>query len=385
MAALVYPLTAQESDPSIRFSGEAKTGIYWTQQQYEGKDPTSEIKIHNNDDSGSNQGRFRVNLDYDNGNSRGFRVRIDWHQWGDPYPDRWSYAFGYGNFFQDQLAVSVGKLGASPWGTGGPEMWKELEWTEKQGGMRVEWKPSFLPEGHKINTGFVLNYFNTDLDQGNPKAAEEVTLLEILKESTVGIAYTNPLGHVRFAYRFDSDMDANQANKAGADVGFGEDEIVYRVEEHVLRNILPGLEIWALGHFMGVSAVNDEIKNYRNWFFIQYAPEMFTAQIRLGYDYIKDRSELSIKPSFYWNFFDKLISIGAAYMYKQDFGNRVWEGSPYLEMQVEPMVRINWASSYIAFVYNWKQEYMGQTWAEAGNKDPIMQTQFMNLRFVIYF
>jgi len=92
--------------------------------------------------------------------------------------------------------------------------------------MRVEYKPSFVP-GH-LNVGFVLNYFNSDRDQGWPED-RTISLLNILRESVIGAAYTNDYFHVRLAYKFDDEYDAIQDNKVTG--GKGEDEFVYRIEE----------------------------------------------------------------------------------------------------------------------------------------------------------
>jgi hypothetical protein len=381
--ALCASAFAQE----IKFSGEAKSGIIWTSKQQEGMDVEANVALGSTDDAGfdtsklsGNPGRFRLNIDYDNGNNFGMRTRVNWETWSDPAPV-WSYAFGYGNFFDNQMTVSVGKLGGSPWGTGGPEMWKELEDSAKGGGMRVEWKPEFVPGS--LNIGFVLSYFNSDRDQGWPQE-KPLSLLNILNESVIGVSYTNDYFHFRTAYRFDDEYDATQENKNRG--GMGEDELVYRVEERMLGKILPGFQIWALGHLFGVTSDYEEMKLFRNWLFIQYAPEQFTAQIRVGYDYITSRSDFYVKPSFYWNFFNKLLSVGAAFQYCQDFGDgKVYEGSPYRYIEIEPKIQINFTSSYIAFAYNFKQEYMHRWEGLAANKDPLKQTQWMNLRFCIYY
>jgi hypothetical protein len=376
-AALSASAFAQEG---LKLSGEAKSGILWEQTQQEGGNPYANVSLHNKDDAGGGQGRFRLNMDYDNGNNFGFKVRIEWTVWKDSFPDSWPYAFGYGNLFDNQLTVAVGRLGASPWGSGGPEMWKELEST-RTGGMRVEWKPSFIPG---LNAGFVLNYANDDMDQGS--TARPVSFLDLLQESIVGISYTHDLFHVRVGYRFDSAMDATQgiSKEAG---GMGEDEIVYRIEERVLDNYLPGFQIWALGYGKGLSApAGVDILWLRNWLFVQYAPDLFTAQVRFGYDYISSRSDFYVKPSFYLNLFDRLVSVGASFQYTQDFGDgKVYPGSPYHIIEVEPKVQLNFTSSYIAFVYNWKQEYIQRWAALPANKEPLKQTQWMNLRFCIYF
>jgi len=372
-------ITAPAFTQELKLSGEAKSGIYWEQKQKEGQDVEAKVEIKSKDDAGGNEGRFRLNMDYENGNNFGFKLRVNWETWKDSVPNSWPYAFGYGNFFNNQLTISVGKLGSSPWGTGGPEMWKELEST-RTGGMRFEWKPSFVSG---LNAGFVLNYANDDMDQG---AATPVSFPDLLQESILGVSYTNDFFHIRVGYRFDSSMDAMQgvSKEAG---GKGEDEIVYRLEERVIGKYLPGFQIWALGYGKGLSAPSGvDILWMRNWFFIQYAPDLFTAQIRLGYDYISSRSDFYVKPSFYLNLFDKLMSVGASFQYCQDFGTgKLYEGSPYRYIEVEPKVQLNFTSSYIALAYNFTREYE-QPWdGLKPGKEPIKQTQWINLRFCIYF
>jgi len=372
---MVVSAFAQEG---LKLSGEAKSGIYWKQEQQQGQDPKAEVLMKSTDDAGSGRGRFRLNMDYTNSNNFGFQVRVNWETWSDTAP-QWPYAFGYGNFFENQLRISVGKLGGSPWGTGGPEMWKELE-AASGGGMRVEWKPEFVPG---LNAGFVLSYFNSDRDQGWPEG-KPLSLLNILNESVLGVSYTNDLFLIRLAYRFDDEFDATQENKNRG--GMGEDEFIYRIEERVLSKIIPDFQIWALGYWFGVTSEYPEMKLFQNWLFFQYAPEQFTAQIRVGYDYISSRSDFYIKPSFYWNFFNKLLSVGAAFAYCQDFGDgKMFEGSAYRYLEVQPKIQINFTSSYVAFEYYFKQEYVHPYSDLAVGKDPIKQTQWMNLRFCIYF
>ena len=395
-AALVVALftglaTPAFAEEGLKLSGEAKSGVYWEETQTAGDKADRKVKIHNNDgDSGSNQGRFRLNMDYEREDGFGMRTRFTFHEFkNDLGGSWWSYGFGYGNFFERQLTVSVGKLGGSPWGTGGPEMWKELE--ESTIGMRVEYKPSFVPG---LNVGFVLSDFNDDKDQGisNEEFAEKITIMELIKEMVVGVSYTHDWGLARLAYRFDSELDAKQDNKTSADAGKGEDEIVYRVEERVLKNYVPGLQLWVFGHLFGLSAVDKNIQWFRNWFIAQYEPvelfglnTPFTAQFRLGYNAILSRSELFVKPSFYWNFFDKLISVGTAFTYAQDFGEDKIQGDhPFYYMEIEPKIQLNFTSSYIAFVYNFRREYFHDFNAIPGF-DPIMQKQIINLRFCIYY
>jgi hypothetical protein len=379
-AFCVTTVFAQE----LKLGGEVKTGVFWSKEQFEGLPATSRVTLRSMDDAGSNQGRYRLNMDYDNGNGFGMRVRINWEQWGQGETPKWPYAFGYGNFFEDQMTVAIGKLGGSPWGTGGPEMWAELEsFHEEGGGMRIEWKPSFIPVG-KLNVGFVLNWFDGIREDTE---GMEPTLLDILQETVIGASYTHDLFMARAAVRLDSKWD----KPSGRGVVYGPEDregikIVYRLEEHVIGNYLPGFSIWALGYLLGVGTTIKETAWYRNWLFVQYAPDVFTAQLRLGYDYVDTRTRLYAKPSFYWNFFNNLLSVGAAFSYAQDFGNKKFEGSPYETIEIEPKIQLNFSSSYIAFVYNFSREYVNpDTLPEARGADPIKQTQWMNLRFCIYY
>ena len=367
----------------FNLSGEAKTGILWEEGQDNGKPKDlSKVRLNSKDDAGGNEGRFRLNMDYDNGNKLGFRARFQWQNWtADP---EWSYAFGYGNFFENQLTISLGKLGASPWGTGGPEMWKELE-VGRFGGMRIEYKPAFIPEQYgKFNVGFVLNYLD---DPDEASITRDATLADILRESVIGFSYTLDVFHIRFAYRLDSDLDSKQ-RMDGKKEG---DKLLYRIEERAIGNFLPGFQIWAIGYLVGVGASEPQFYDFQNWLFTEYSPPElgrlttpFTAQIRFGFDYVENRQIVHVRPSFYWYFFDKLISVGAMFKYGQDFGNKVFPGSPYLYMEIEPKIQLNFNSSYIAFVYNFRREYKGY-YAEARGLDPIRQSQYMNLRFCIYF
>jgi len=390
LSAFVF---AQEESgkPELKISGEAKSGIEWRQSQDEGKPPVSDpkrpsdpaVRLYNRDDAGDQGNRVRINMDYDNGNGFGVRFRIQWDNFNVAEVP-WSYAFGYGNFFDNQLTVSVGKLGASPWGTGG-DLWKQLE-TALYGGVRVEWKPAFIPVGH-LNVGFVLNQVD-DINEASNQLSP--TIWDLLQESVVGISYTHDLFHFRFAYRFDSILD-NIGGRFGLEGEKEGGKIIYRLEEYALRRAAPGLSMWAVGYLIGVGASFPEFYDYKNQFFTEYSPPElfglqtpFTAQIRLGYDYVETRQILHIRPLLYWNFFDKLFTVGAYFLYGLDFGNRVWEDAPYLYIEVEPKIQLNFSSSYISLVYNWRQEYISD-YPERRNADPIRRTQFINLRFCIYF
>jgi hypothetical protein len=373
----MLPLIAFAQE-GLKLSGEVKTGVFWQKKETSTAAPETELKIHSQDgDSGDYEGRFRLNMDYANSdNTRGFKLRVQWQDWTNEkqIPDVWPYAFGYGNFFDDQLTVSIGKLGGSPWGTGGPEMWKELEMT-RSGGVRFEFKPAFIAERYgKLNVGFVLNGPDSYTDAGLTRDPE---IIDLLQESVFGVSFEHELFLLRFSYRLDSELDMRLRGSEGKEG----DDFIYRVEERALNNILPGLQVWALGFIQGVGASKPDFVEYKNWVFVQYAPENFTAQVRLGYEGSADRSVAFVKPNFYYKLFNGLIEAGALVGYAQDFGaGKIYLDSPYSYIELEPKVQINFAvGAYAAFVYNYKLEYAFKT------DPPYRQTQWMNLRFGIYF
>jgi hypothetical protein len=376
----VYPAFAE----GFKIDGEAKTGLLSTKTETQINDPTEEARTGSKDDAGNGPGRLRLNMEYTRANF-GIKLRLNWEDWSfaDVPVSVLPYAFGYGNFFDDQFTVSFGKLGASPWGTGGPDMWKELEMVNN-GGIRFEYKPSFIPELKGLNVGFVLNGFNGYKDTWG---AKPVTFFHVLQESVIGVSYTHEFFHVRAAYRFDSEVDvAERGPMTGGDGG----ELVYRLEERILRNYISGFEIGALGywHNIGADENNEGSFGSENWLFVRYAPDLFTAQIRFGYDSLFKRQILHIKPSFYLNLFNKLIKVGASFLYGQDFGEfKVYPGSPFTYMEIEPLIQVNFAANaYIAFAYNLRREYKGmsQEYIDAGI-EPVVQTQWINLRFGLTF
>lgn len=358
----------------VKISGEVKSGILWekTEDKQPGSENIERIRLHSKDDAGSSFGRFRLNADYTNADGNmGIKIRLQWDEYNNEQSaPTWPYAFGWGNFFDDQLTVSVGKLGASPWGTGGPEMWRELE-VSRFGGMRLEYKPFYVPG--KLNVGFVLNWIDDIADSG---LTREATLLDLLQESVVGASYALDWFMVRLAYRFDSVLDAGAARSGGD--GQEGTKLIYRVEEYMLRNLLSDLSAWALGELIGLGADDPESSFFtRNWLFVQYAPPSFTAQIRFGLETTHNRSLVYAKPNFSYNLFNKLLVPSVMFGYAQDFGAaKIYPGSPFSYIEVEPKIQVNFApGAYVAFSYYYRMEY------KFAMSPPEQQAQWMNLRF----
>jgi hypothetical protein len=353
----------------LTVSGELKTGFYWQRQQIGNQEPEETGKLHNNDDAGSNQGRFRLNMQLDKENV-GMKVRFELTQWSanNAYASNaahWTYAFAYGYFWDNQIKISGGKMGDSPWGAGGPERWDELDTVI---GIRTEITPNALPG---LNVGFVLNDFNNGMRVGTAENPTTVTIGELLKETVFGISYTNDYFGLRFAYRLDSELD-NNADRL--DEG---SQMLYRVEEKVLTNYLDGFKIWANGFYNGIQS--DTGLLFYNWLYLQYAPSDFSSQLRVGFDASDsgERTVLHVRPSFYYHFFDHLLTTGLAFYYCQDFGTKYSDGSAYQYWKIEPQLRLNLANTTIALVYQYTSQYTQQ--------DTLTKTHWVNLRLVYTF
>jgi hypothetical protein len=363
----------------LTYSGEVKTGLYWDREEI-GDKVTETADVHIRDrgyvapgagkydgDSSPAEGRFRLNIQLDH-KDVGMKLRFEQNVWVDASMPKWSYAFAYGNFINNQLKISAGRLGDSPWGTGGPELYKELD---TKIGIRTEIQPNLIPG---LNIGFVLNEWN------GGEIAGQQTLAEVLQESVLGAAYTNDFFHIRFAYRLDSSLDS------------GDEEFVYRFEERALNNVLEGLQIIANGYYLGTNQQEGGRGgagpgfSSQNWLYVQYAPRDFTALVRFGLWLAGGQDELarqilSVKPGFYYNLFGNVLSVGAYFLYEQDFGEgKFYEGSPYLALEFQPLVRLNLGDNfYTALVYDYRNEYA------VVNRDDIKTTHWVNLQVVYTF
>jgi len=376
---LAAGLYAQSNDTELIITGEIKTGVYWERVEYENRDfiaPGDEfVQLGNNDgDSGfPGQGRFRLNMNlFNNQLNLGVKVRYEQNDFSKP-DFNMGFAFVYGDFLNNQLRFSFGKLGESPWSAGGPDIWQELD---SEVGFRTEFKPNFLKG---LNIGFVIN------DYGGTSGIKETlyyyyedTLLDILKETVVGASYTNDFFHARFSWRFDADADVYNDDQIGM-------EMMYRLEERILRKYVPGLEIWANGWWMGIGpddrVKKDDYQNFRNYFYVKYAPSLFLSELRLGMDIFSMRQKLTARGTFYFNIFPWLY-IGPAVTYQTELGeNRTVEGVAFNKIIVEPQIRVSFPNGYFAFVYNYEWDYVKEA-----TPDPVLkETQKFNLRFVLNF
>ncbi|GBU27551.1 hypothetical protein R84B8_01085 [Treponema sp. R8-4-B8] len=377
------------------YSGEIKTGFYIQQETIGEQEPVATGGMTNNDgDSGTGQGRLRLDFHFSYQNL-GVRLRFQIEPNSTnlgPYYPAWSFVYAYGNLFNDQFKISMGLLGESPWGTGGPRFRGEpesreyIEYNELSGdpynaseglmGIRFELKPSFIPG---LNIGFVLN--QPDRTQ-LPTVTQ--TFGDVLEESVVGAAYENQYFAVRAGYRFDSKVDVyadSKINEGG--------RLTYRLEEKVLRTVVDDMRVWLNGYYYGIGGElqnidrMDEAGNiirkkmgggeyFINWLYWLWDTDNFIAQFDAGFGIYKsynnmeirptERDEyqsLEVRPAFYYKFFNSLLQAGLALGVGMEFGaGKTYKSSPYQYISVEPQIRLNIAGGgYIAAVYNFTDKY----------------------------
>jgi len=349
-------------DVEMNFSGEVKTGVLWQQVEEPGTATSNKTGMGNNDDAGT-PGRIRLDGELIKGNI-GFKMRWETNNYINDIRPGWAYAYAYGDFIDEQLRLSGGRLGQSPWGSGGYEIWTELD---NVAGMRVEVKPHIL-EG--LNVGFVLNGFNVE---GNNN---DQTLVGLLAETIVGASYTHEYFHIRAAYRFDSDQDARFSS--GDTLSDGHD-FVYRVEERALRYLLEGFSIWANGHLVGMMAEDKDRPKYINWLYIEYKPEFFRldAQLRTGIDAGYEYWFVKVKPVISYGITD-FLRLGFIFNYEKSFGELAQaKDAPYKTLAFQPWVRVSFTNMYVDLAYEYKLEYTAV--------DRQRRTNWVNLRFVYTF
>jgi len=388
---------AQGLDMAI--SGEVKTGLFWFSNDT-GKDHIEGAFIHNSDDNiwiekpkytdlRHEQGLFRLNFQIGKENL-GAKFRFQTTGWpsGGTSEANWGYAFLYGNFFNDQLRFSVGKLGDSPWGLNEQDFEKELDSTM---GMRFEYMPFFIPG---LNIGFVLNDWNT-------KVSGETPIIDLLQETVLGVSYTHDYVHVRFAFRFDSEADNNDRLTYVTDQG---SMLVYRLEERIIQNFLQGFQIWASGYFEDLGNKDKNMLSATNYLYINYEPDNFLSGIRLGYNIVNlqlldynienSRQYFSVRPGFYYKLFDNLLNIGLACEFAKDFGDGKVVAADYMHWYIEPMLKLNMSSNaYLAFVYRYQDDNYKLELSERDDKTYKFtkyscvnsKTHWVNLRAVFTF
>ena len=346
-------------DIEMIFSGEVKTGLLWDMIEEPGQTTIDRARLGNNDDAGI-PGRIRLDGELVLKNI-GFKMRWETQNFSNVAPG-WAYAMAYGDFIDNQLRLSGGRLGQSPWSSGGPEIWDELD---NRAGLRVEIKPNAMPG---INVGFVLNENNIDATN------TEFSILPMLAETIIGFSYTHDYFHIRAAYRLDSDQDSSIYADGGLSEGT---DFIYRVEERALRNVVEGLSIYANGRLLGIGAEATSRINYINWLYIQYNPGALDVQLRTGLDYGYQKYMFKLKPVISYGITD-FFTVGFTFIYNKDYGEAATApNAPYTIMAFEPMVRVNFNNMYVALAYQFNREYKTAT--------TIKQTNWVNLRFVYTF
>jgi hypothetical protein len=363
-----FAASAQE----FLFSGEIKTGVYWESRQMGDEEGEQLMQLGNTDDAGGFNpaqkninipGRFRLNLEFKPISSMGFKVRFEDMKFTGAAV-AWAYSYGYGNFLSDQLKISAGKLGESPWKTEGPEIWGAID---EYAGIRAEYKPDFVPG---LNAGLVLNQPNNMLD----RTKFDYDFGNFMKETVFGLAYSHDLFALRFAWRLDGEDQDNLMYEDG-------NSMVYRLEEKILRTFVPGLSLWANGLWLGLVNGDDGLKNYQNWFYAAYVNAGLDAQFRLGFQLANQygddfhRKALTFKVRGFYSF-TSMLSAGLSFTFTKDFGD-INQDLAYEIITIEPQVKVTFnQNAYVAFVYGYQQ---------IPRHDVVEKANYINLRLVYSF
>ena len=218
-----------------------------------------------------------------------------------------------------------------------------------------------------LNVGFVLNKWDSHV-----YFPEYETLKDMMQETVFGIAYTNDYFHGRFSYRLDGHADVYNQDQDGM-------SMMYRLEARVLGMYVPNLSVFANGWWRGIGAIDDH-KEYRNFVYVDYKPEAFSAELRFGLDFTGSKSNLlNAGAGFYCNILPGL-SAGGSVTYNYNFGEgKVIENVPFRFLRFEPSIRFSQGGFNVALVYSYGSEYFQRPF-----EDPGLRTrQWINLRTVV--
>jgi len=378
-----------EKDITAEFTvfGGFKTGIYYEQRRIL-EDTYSHTRMYNNDgDSGDAEGRLRFGMELKLGNF-GMKTLFTQSNFKSPVNqnDRLTYeiievgyAYAYANLVKNQIKISAGLLGDSPWNTGGPELNKELEPNGNNPliGIRTELKPTFVSWLSGLNIGFVLGMDNDPTDIASPEKFGDLFL-----DSIVGIGWDHKYFQFSFAYRFSRPTFSAAAQQGG-------EQFIYRVEERLLGIVAPGLQISANGYCQGLGGTEGRgiIINFTNWIYIRYDNDFLTAGVDLRYEdtLVNDQQYLELRPMFIYKFFDNFFSLGVTAGIEFGFngGRERNDDSIFNFWYIEPQARLNINGNfYISAFYRYTAGLYRQS---RMSYEPDQDTHWFNLRFCFSF
>jgi len=365
---LLFSITGLAYSLELHMDGEVRTGVFWRREMNElNVVELEEVRMHHNSDAGPGEGRFRLNMHLVHQNL-GVRLRFEQIRWPAHEPARFpiGYIFAYGDFLDNQLRVSVGNLGESPWAPHGPDIWRELD---DQVGIRVEITPNAVPG---LNFGFVLNEWN-----GMGYHRELETIQNFLMESVLGVSFSNDLFLARFAWRLDSEMDVYNEHQEGH-------EFIYRLEARFLSNMVPGLNVFATGLWqavIGSTFANPAV--YNNFFNFEYRHSLFDSSLRFQLRLSEARSHLFDVRLGYFHHVLPFLRVGAYVYYATLFGeNRELTTAPFLRVGVEPQIRAVFGNTQISLHYFHQRLFRT---GRIGEADVPQTNQWLNLRVQISF
>jgi len=369
---------AKKDTVEINIFGEVKTGLFYERRRTK-EDVYKQTRLHNNDgDSGLDEGRLRLGMGLKAGifgmktlfiQSNFRSTDIIWVE----------YAYAYVNLIKEQLKISAGLLGDSPWNTGGPEINKELEFNGSNPliGIRTEFKPTFVSWLSGLNVGFVLGMDNDPTEVG---AAEKFA--DLFLDSVVGIGWDHKYFQFNFAYRFSRPTFSAAAQQGG-------DQLIYRVEERLLGIVAPGLQISANGYCQGLGGTEGRgiIINFTNWFYTRYDNDFLTAGVDFRYEdtLVNDQQYFELRPMFVYKFLDNFLSLGVTAGIEFGFngGRERTDDSIFNFWYIEPQVRVNILSNfYISAVYRYHAGIYRYT---RPSYEADQDTHWFNLRFGFSF
>jgi hypothetical protein len=273
--SIVFTLLAAAvfAENGLTVAGDVKTGLNISKKGDD--DPTAQVK--NSDDAGT-PGRFRFNIVYTKDNLQiKWRVQMNGDQQAleegagakflTTLDNVFAYAYGVGDFFDNQFRLSLGKIdGDKPWETGGDEIWGSVETLS---GARFEYKPNAVKG---LNVGLIVPAVYNDVNG-------VFKIEDYFSELRFGARYENDALDARIGFQLDGEGDDAADDQAGA-------KLVYRLNIKALSSIIPGFSLWANGQVEGIGTVDgvpDSKFVAQEWLYAKFVKDNLTgAALRLG-------------------------------------------------------------------------------------------------------
>jgi hypothetical protein len=316
---LILAMTGATFAQEVTFSGQVEAGLLFEKQ---GDDDLT-VRPYNSDSDNTLRADLTAKVTNDNYGAQ-LRIRSDNGGIG------LHHAFVWGEFLNDIIKVSGGKIRGSVWGTDGGKSYG-LDGVD---GVRFEFKPvAGLDFGFALDAGAVA------------QANGVLTINQFFQETVLGVKYSSDLFNAVLAYKLDSDADDDDLSTDPTGVDDKEAKLVFGLN----IKAVPALTAIVEGQLTHLGFDDSAIKFYIYEYFGFQLSDPFEAHLNFHQEGTLDdakNSEIFVKPGLSFAATD-------AVTLKADLGFGIFTAEEKDKIEIDIQPGIEYAFSDTAKIDGW--------------------------------